>query len=113
MKSHSEKMKRIAVMVLMIAAVMITVPILLKDLFWSQPTVIQTRVSPDGMYTAYVFESNAGATNRLDLPHISARFRPMIFHGLITARCLSVIMPVKVQHGKKKMSEIFVSSIGH
>ena len=62
MKSLSEKMKRIAIMVLMIAVVIITVPILLKDLFWSQPTVIQTRVSPDGKYTAYVFESNAGAT---------------------------------------------------
>lgn len=48
--------------VLVVAAVMIAVPILLKDLFWSQPTVIQTRVSPDGTYTAYVFESNAGAT---------------------------------------------------
>ena len=48
--------------VLVVAAVMITVPILLKDLFWSQPTVIQTWVSPDGTYTAYVFESNAGAT---------------------------------------------------
>ena len=48
--------------VLVVAAVMIAVPILLKDLFWSQPTVIQTWVSPDGTYTAYVFESNAGAT---------------------------------------------------
>ena len=48
--------------VLVVAAVMIAVPILLKDLFWSQPTVIQTWVSPDGTYTAYVFESNVGAT---------------------------------------------------
>lgn len=48
--------------VLVVAAVMIAVPILLKDLFWSQPTVIQTWVSLDGTYTAYVFESNAGAT---------------------------------------------------
>ena len=48
--------------VLVVAAVMIAVPILLKDLFWSQPTVIQTWFSPDGTYTAYVFESNAGAT---------------------------------------------------
>ena len=52
----------ILVIVLVAAAVIITVPLLLKDLFWSQPTVIQMQVSPDGTYTAYVFESNAGAT---------------------------------------------------
>lgn len=48
--------------VLVITLVIIIVSGLFNNLFWSQPTVLQTRVSPDGMYTAYVFESNAGAT---------------------------------------------------
>jgi len=32
------------------------------ELFFAEPTIMQTYVSPDGEYTAYVFESNGGAT---------------------------------------------------
>ena len=32
------------------------------ELFYAEPTIMQTSVSPDGKYTAYVFESNGGAT---------------------------------------------------
>ncbi len=32
------------------------------ELFYAEPTVIQTYISPDGKYTAYVYESNGGAT---------------------------------------------------
>lgn len=32
------------------------------ELFYAEPTILQTSVSPDGKYTAYVFESNGGAT---------------------------------------------------
>ena len=32
------------------------------ELFYAEPTVMQTYVSPNGRYTAYVYESNGGAT---------------------------------------------------
>ena len=32
------------------------------QIFYAEPTVIQSYPSPDGKYTAYVFESNGGAT---------------------------------------------------
>lgn len=32
------------------------------ELFYAKPTVMQTYVSPNGRYTAYVYESNGGAT---------------------------------------------------
>lgn len=32
------------------------------ELFYAEPTIMQTSISPDGKYTAYVFESNGGAT---------------------------------------------------
>lgn len=32
------------------------------ELFYAEPTIMQTYVSPDGKYTAYVYESNGGAT---------------------------------------------------
>lgn len=32
------------------------------ELLYTEPTVMQTHVSPDGKYTAYVYESNGGAT---------------------------------------------------
>ena len=32
------------------------------ELFYAEPTIMQTSISPDGKYIAYVFESNGGAT---------------------------------------------------
>ena len=32
------------------------------EVFFAEPTVMQTYVSPNGRYTAYVYESNGGAT---------------------------------------------------
>ena len=32
------------------------------ELFYAEPTVMQIHVSPNGKYTAYVYESNGGAT---------------------------------------------------
>ena len=32
------------------------------ELFYAEPTVMQTYVSPNGRYTAYVYESNGGTT---------------------------------------------------
>lgn len=32
------------------------------EFFYAEPSTIQTCVSPNGQYTAYVFESNGGAT---------------------------------------------------
>ena len=32
------------------------------ELFYVEPTTMQTHVSPNGKYTAYVYESNGGAT---------------------------------------------------
>ena len=34
------------------------------ELFYAEPTIIQRSISPDGKYTAYMFESNGGATTR-------------------------------------------------
>ena len=31
--------------------------------FFAEPTIMQSLESPDGKYTAYVFESNSGATS--------------------------------------------------
>lgn len=33
------------------------------QVFWANPAISQTVNSPDGKYTAYVFESNSGATS--------------------------------------------------
>lgn len=33
------------------------------EFYYPDPTVMQTYISPDGKYTAYVFESNSGATS--------------------------------------------------
>ena len=32
------------------------------ELFYAEPTVMQTYVSPNGKYTAYIYERNGGAT---------------------------------------------------
>ena len=32
------------------------------ELFYAEPTVMQTHISPNGKYIAYVYESNGGAT---------------------------------------------------
>lgn len=33
------------------------------EIFFAEPTIVQTCGSPDGEYTAYVYESNGGATS--------------------------------------------------
>ena len=33
------------------------------QLFYAEPAIMQTSISPDGKHTAYVFESNGGATS--------------------------------------------------
>lgn len=33
------------------------------ELFYPEPTIMQSYISPDGKYTAYVYESNGGATS--------------------------------------------------
>ena len=51
-----------------ISAVAITIMVLIFStqwciqLFFPEPTIIQAVQSPDGKYTAYVYESNGGAT---------------------------------------------------
>ena len=58
------KYKKLMIIISIIATVILLLLFgnLFVYIFLPEPTVIQSVQSPDGMYTAYIYESNGGAT---------------------------------------------------
>jgi len=53
----------ISVIVITVISLLVLARCIIRQAYYSEPTIIQTAPSPDAKYVTYVFESNGGATS--------------------------------------------------
>lgn len=67
---NMKKLLCILLIIFLCLLTMLTGMKIFRNIFFAEPNIIQSIVSPDGRYTAYLFESNGGATTGM-IYHIS------------------------------------------
>lgn len=67
---NMKKLLCILLIIFLCLLTMLTGMKIFRNIFFAEPNIIQSIASPDGRYTAYLFESNGGATTGM-IYHIS------------------------------------------